>query len=411
LTTSVELPHWISSPDPEVFLSDNFVTLDFETTNIKKGDALEQENRLLLWATKAGNSPVSAEWGNEYEVQSIFAMLQEADFLVAQNAKFELQWLQRAGLDISQILFADTMVAEYVLLGNRKAPLDLGSIAARYGLPGKEPYVDKCLKAGICLSTLPKSLVEERCRYDVEVTSRVWQKQRALLSEKGLLPCFFTRSIFTPVLADIESNGLCLDKERVYEEYTKEAKRFEELDKRMSEFTGGINPRSPKQMAEFIYETLGFDELARGNLVQWNPHVFSGTPFFGSIQPALLYPPNLVYLVLPLPKAINVDLFGGSRETDLSFTFLNFNRIVYRLRADLRVIPKRPSKTLAPGLNGAQIRYIMAFTINMGPFFAAQRQNVNKTARPEAHFRCECDRNVSFSRRRDGIGKNAAFSA
>jgi hypothetical protein len=51
--------------------------------------------------------------------------------------------------------------------------------------------------------------------------------------------------------------------------------------------------------------TFGFGELARGNLALWNPHVFSGAPFLGGFQSALLYPPNALFLWLPLDEAIN----------------------------------------------------------------------------------------------------------
>jgi hypothetical protein len=50
-----------------------------------------------------------------------------------------------------------------------------------------------------------------------------------------------------------------------------------------------------------------FGELARGNLPLWNPHLFAGTPLVGGFQAGLLYPPNVIYLVLPLARAINLD--------------------------------------------------------------------------------------------------------
>jgi len=53
------------------------------------------------------------------------------------------------------------------------------------------------------------------------------------------------------------------------------------------------------------WRDFGFGELARGNLALWNPHVYLGAPYFGGLQSALLYPPNWIYLVLPLPHAIN----------------------------------------------------------------------------------------------------------
>lgn len=53
---------------------------------------------------------------------------------------------------------------------------------------------------------------------------------------------------------------------------------------------------------------LGFEEIRRGNLPLWNPYLFSGTPFLGSMQAGLLYPLNAAYLFLPIAKAINLDV-------------------------------------------------------------------------------------------------------
>lgn len=49
----------------------------------------------------------------------------------------------------------------------------------------------------------------------------------------------------------------------------------------------------------------GFGELRAGNFPLWNPHIFSGAPFFGGMQAALLYPPNALFLFLPLAAAVN----------------------------------------------------------------------------------------------------------
>ncbi len=53
------------------------------------------------------------------------------------------------------------------------------------------------------------------------------------------------------------------------------------------------------------WRQFGFGELAKGNLALWNPHIFSGAPFFGNTQSALLYPINWLFLVLPLALATN----------------------------------------------------------------------------------------------------------
>ena len=60
---------------------------------------------------------------------------------------------------------------------------------------------------------------------------------------------------------------------------------------------------------QFVWwRQFGFDELKKGHLALWNPQLFGGEPFFGGFQSALLYPPNWLFLVLPLPFAINTSI-------------------------------------------------------------------------------------------------------
>jgi hypothetical protein len=62
-------------------------------------------------------------------------------------------------------------------------------------------------------------------------------------------------------------------------------------------------------LAEYMHtRAFGFNELANGNLALWNPYQFSGLPFFGGFQSALLYPPNWIFLCLPLNMAINISV-------------------------------------------------------------------------------------------------------
>jgi hypothetical protein len=53
------------------------------------------------------------------------------------------------------------------------------------------------------------------------------------------------------------------------------------------------------------WREFGFAELAKGHLALWNPHNYAGAPFFGSMQSALLYPPNALFFALPAPLAAN----------------------------------------------------------------------------------------------------------
>jgi hypothetical protein len=55
--------------------------------------------------------------------------------------------------------------------------------------------------------------------------------------------------------------------------------------------------------SQFVHwRGFGFGEMSRGNLPLWNPHVYGGAPFLAGFQSALLYPLNVLYLVLPRRK-------------------------------------------------------------------------------------------------------------
>src|SRR5436305_15149494 len=74
-------------------------------------------------------------------------------------------------------------------------------------------------------------------------------------------------------------------------------------------FAGGTrvlgHPGSDMFLQYFAWRDFGFRELAKGNLALWNPHIFSGAPYLGGMQGAQLYPPNWIFLILPLAVAIN----------------------------------------------------------------------------------------------------------
>src|SRR5690606_31922355 len=145
------LPGFLRELDPHVLLSDNYVVLDVETTNIQFGDASVQENRLLLSCYKDGKmDKVLFSEKNEYGIEHIIKRIESADLLVAHNTKMELKWLLRAGMDLSKTMVYCTMVGEHVLAGNRKVAKALGAVSKRYGYGTKDPYVDKLMNKGVC---------------------------------------------------------------------------------------------------------------------------------------------------------------------------------------------------------------------------------------------------------------------
>lgn len=73
---------------------------------------------------------------------------------------------------------------------------------------------------------------------------------------------------------------------------------------------GGIISSGDTDVFLAFYHTRGFAarEILAGNFPLWNPHIYSGSPFLADPEIGMLYPLNMVYLILPLPAAINTDV-------------------------------------------------------------------------------------------------------
>jgi DNA polymerase I-like protein with 3'-5' exonuclease and polymerase domains len=269
------LPKFLTEPNPNVYLTDNYVVLDFETTNLATGSAYERRNSLVLACWLVGpdhpfakrDGGIQHQWGSEYEQQGLLEAISRASFVIAHHSKFEIAWLARCGIELRSVLPYCTQIGEYVIAGNRKPAggFGLGASLARYGLEGKHGLGDALVHgAGVCPSRVPASILLKYCERDVRSTHALFNLQRRTLQRESLLPTAYSRNLVTPCLVDIESKGMCLDETKVRNEFGAFASRYSDALKRFSEATGGINPRSAKQLRDHIYRELGFEE-ARGH--------------------------------------------------------------------------------------------------------------------------------------------------
>lgn len=258
------LPWYLQGDQSSVYLQPDgyYIVLDFETNNKDKGSPLNYENHLVLacWDIVEDDGSITRKhhWGDEYDQSELEKDIAGARFIVAHNAKFELQWLKRCGLELRDILVYDTFLAEWVIAGNRNWDLSLDGTAKRYGLGAKLSLAAKAISLGVDPSDIPKEWLLPYCYMDVELCRKLFVQQREVLRRDALLHLAFVRNLTCSVLADIEFNGCELDKDKVVEEYDKTIEEFRNLEQQLFEITGGINLSSPKQLAKYLYETLGF---------------------------------------------------------------------------------------------------------------------------------------------------------
>lgn len=251
------------------FIGGRFLLFDFETTNIDKGDARNPNNHLVCAAwCWSDERKIHYCRGDEFSQQAFVAAVEEAirtrSILSAHNVKFELHWLTRMGIDLYKVLCYDSMIAEWVIGGNRwlLQDLSLNKVSKRHGGLGKAKFIDTCMKNGVCPSQMRPDLLEARARQDVKQTWDVIRSQhRYFDGDPQLWNVLFTRMIVTPCLTNIEQQGIGLDKARVYEEYNKAEAEYGLVERELNDFTGGINFNSPPQVADYVYGELGFKEL------------------------------------------------------------------------------------------------------------------------------------------------------
>lgn len=273
-----KLPWFLQDPGAHNYDGDNYTVFDFETTTHNKGLAIYAENRSLLcvWYNGPGHQRpgLHYKWAGEFELQELVNDVHAADFVVAHNAKFDLQWLDRCGAEIDKLLVWDTQIAECVLGGNRWqwAKLSLEKCASRRGWDGKDSVVSKMIKAGVSTEDIPASWLLKYCAQDVRLTYRLFLHQHRKMQKDlpRLLPIVFTRCIGTPVLAKMEQVGMTLDPNLVLERAEELERKYAVLEQSLTDLTGGINFNSNKQLGEYLYDTLGFPEPKdrRGNVIR-----------------------------------------------------------------------------------------------------------------------------------------------
>lgn len=191
------------------------------------------------------------------------AALDRASLLVGHNLKHDLLWLLESGFSYSGPCY-DTMIGEYVWVRGRKDfGLDLAECAERRGCaPKKKDLTQDYLKRGVTFFDIPKEIVEEYGRADVQATAELYLAQLDLYRQaenQGLVKTLDLMNAFLPVLADMERNGIAIDMEaleKVEAEYRAEKA---ELETKLQEIVGlvmgdtPVNLSSPDQLSMLVY--------------------------------------------------------------------------------------------------------------------------------------------------------------
>ena len=102
----MKLPWFLTTDNPaDIYKNGSFVALDLETDSVNKGSALVEDNDIVLacWSVYRDSKQVKRRhiFGGIYDLQELLDDIASVDFLLAFNAKFEMQWMKRCDMELS----------------------------------------------------------------------------------------------------------------------------------------------------------------------------------------------------------------------------------------------------------------------------------------------------------------------
>ena len=196
--------------------------------------------------------------GCYYKIQAI---LDQTTLLVGHNIKFDLTWLLEAGFKYKGRVY-DTMLGEYVLNRGIRKSLTLEMCCRRRKIGSKDDRIKEFMDRGVSFENIPKDIVEEYGRMDVQITRKLFDSQMEdlkLEKNRGLLRTIKMMNEFLIVLTSMERNGIHINLDTlqsVEKQYRAEfAYLRQKIDKIVYEKMGDtkINLASPEQLSWVIY--------------------------------------------------------------------------------------------------------------------------------------------------------------
>jgi DNA polymerase I-like protein with 3'-5' exonuclease and polymerase domains len=240
----------------------SYLVLDVETTISNKGNPFDQSNKLVMVGLLKDKEV--AIYDIEYSVDpykelldNIQIAVDEADVLVGFNIKFDLHWLRRYGINFSKKRIWDCQLVEFILRNQSSPYPSLNATAEYYDLGTKLDEVkENYWKNGIDTDKVPKEILSDYLKRDVELTEQVMSKQKEELAKRPELERLVSlHNQDLLVLEEMEANGLKYD----YDKSTVLGDELEEqiskLNKKLYDFHAydDFNPSSGEHLSAFLY--------------------------------------------------------------------------------------------------------------------------------------------------------------
>ncbi len=184
-------------------------------------------------------------------------LLDDSVLKIGQNIKYDMEVLARHGLRISPA--DDTMVLSYVLDGGQHGH-GMDELADLFLAHKTIKYEDVAGKGkdAITFDRVPLDKALDYAAEDADVTLRLWQKLKPRLAQEHMVSVYedFDRPL-VPVLADMESVGMLVDRDGLKALSADFAHRLDVLEGEIHALAGRkFTIGSPKQLGELLFDEM-----------------------------------------------------------------------------------------------------------------------------------------------------------
>jgi len=356
---------------------------DTETSSADPLSATLVGISLCAAAESAWYIPVNVDGALSFdEVRDILAPLFNSESVkIAHNYKFDYIVLSRAGVEINGPVF-DTMVAAYLIDSSQRLKMD--ALSKTY--LGYEPIPIEDLigkgKGQQSMADIPFEDISDYACEDADITYRLYEILKEKLKEDELLEIAETVEFpLIEVLAEMEQNGVHIDKEMLAS-FSKELTiDLDILEKQIFELTESkFNLNSPQQLGTILFDKLNLPAGKKTKTGQYSTSesVLSKLAVEYEVPSLVLDYRSLNKLlstyVDALPKLINPET--GRIHTDFNQTIAatgrlsssnpNLQNIPIRTKRGREIrkafIPKEGYKMLAADYSQVELRVIASIS-------------------------------------------------
>lgn len=225
-----------------IITPETYAVVDVETTIFQKGNPYASRNK-LCYVGILGISGVRIwqldGFGKPYadQLAEIYDCLRYVDCIVGFNLKFDLAWLKRYGIDLSDKIIWDCQLCEFLQNSQTPAYPSLAGACERLSLPAKIDTIDEYYwKNGIDTPQIPEAEMREYLNQDLESTNALylWQREHLHPSQRAL---FQAQCDDLLCLLEMEWNGMRFDEVGLQEKSNELAQQMESIRSEIMVYT------------------------------------------------------------------------------------------------------------------------------------------------------------------------------